>query len=68
VCGVSNITDAERKCHAHKHLFVGRENSLTLIVHFQLFAVADDDGFSGNTKRRWVTTASVVQFSETAQN
>ena len=24
MCGVSNIADAERKCRAHKHQFVGR--------------------------------------------
>jgi hypothetical protein len=38
--------------HAYKHLFVGRENRPTLIIQFQLFAVASRDGFLGNTKRR----------------
>jgi hypothetical protein len=40
VCGVSNIADAERKCHAQKHLFVGSENRSALITQFQLFAAA----------------------------
>jgi hypothetical protein len=40
VCGVSNIADAERNCHAHKHLFVGSENRSALITQFQLFAAA----------------------------
>jgi hypothetical protein len=31
--------------HAYKHLFVGRENRPTLIIQFQLFAVASRDGF-----------------------
>ena len=44
-----------RKCHAHKahkHLFVGNENCITLITQFQLFAVASGDRFLGNIKRR----------------
>ena len=54
---------SSRMSFQQSHLFVGSENALTPIVHFQLFVVADGDGFLGNTKRRWVTTASVVQFS-----
>jgi hypothetical protein len=42
----------QRRLLAHKHLFVGRENRPTLIIQFQLFAVASRDGFLGNTKRR----------------
>jgi hypothetical protein len=52
VCGVSNIGDAERKCHAHKHLFMGSENRTALIMQFQPFAVASSDGFLGNVERR----------------
>ena len=52
VCGVSNIADAERKCHTHKHLFMGSENRTALIMQFQLFAAASSDGFLGNVERR----------------
>jgi hypothetical protein len=51
VCGVSDIADAEHKCHAHKHLFVGRENCTTQITQFQLFVVASGDRFLGSIKR-----------------
>jgi hypothetical protein len=36
----------------HKLLFMGSENRTALIMQFQLFAVASNDGFLGNVERR----------------
>ena len=38
MCGVSNIADAERKCHDHKHLFVGSKNSILHALQIQALA------------------------------
>jgi len=61
VCGVSNIADAERKCLAHKHLFVGNSSREASFLVDEAFAITLDRRFLGmsqTTIRLTTVTAS----------
>ena len=51
MCGVSNIADAERKCHAHKHQFMGSREGHFAPVQIQAFEELPPRRFLGNSVR-----------------